>query len=205
MSLRHSYTLIAPFYDAVVSRATSSMRRESLQNIGDVNGKTILLAGYGTGLDNPYLPEGARYIGLDLTPAMLNRAAINQQNKMPVELRQGDVMRMPFDDHYFDIIVLHLILAVVPDPVKVLQESARTLKPGGKILLLDKFIRPGQLAIARRVINVFLRHIATRTDVIFEEVLAQAPDLKCIEDTPCIPSGWFRRIIMEKPAINQNS
>lgn len=205
MSLRHSYTLIAPFYDAIVSRATSSMRRASLQNIGDVSGKTVLLAGYGTGLDNPYLPEGARYIGLDLTPAMLNRAAINQQNKMLVELRQGDVMQMPFDDHYFDIIVLHLILAVVSDPVKVLHESARTLKPGGKILLLDKFIRPGQLAIVRRTINVFLRHIATRTDVVFEEVLAQAPELKCIEDTPCMPGGWFRRIIMEKPAINQNS
>lgn len=198
MSLRHSYTLIAPFYDAIVSRATSGMRRESLQHIGDIKNKRVLLAGYGTGLDNPYLPEGAYYTGLDLTPAMLNRARQNTRYKIPVELQCGNVLQMPFADACFDIVVLHLILAVVPDPTRALQETARVLKPGGKVLLLDKFIRPGQWALSRRFINIFFRHIATRTDVVFEKVLAQVPTLQLIEDVPCIPGGWFRRIILEK-------
>lgn len=172
------------------------MRRDSLQHIDDVNDKTILLAGYGTGLDNPYLPSGGHYVGLDITPAMLLRAKNNMTT--PVSLHCGNVMQMPYSNNSFDIVVLHLILAVVPHPEKLLNETARVLKPGGQVLLVDKFIRPGQMAPARRFLNIFLRHIATRTDVVFEKVLAQVPTLVCISDTPCIPGGWFRRIILRK-------
>jgi phosphatidylethanolamine/phosphatidyl-N-methylethanolamine N-methyltransferase len=172
------------------------MRRDSLLDIGDVTDKNILLAGYGTGLDNPYLPAGANYLGLDLTPAMLARARQNMSTQ--VTLQCGDAMRMPYTDNSFDVVVLHLILAVVPEPVAVLKETARILKPGGQVLLLDKFIRPGQLAPLRRLLNLFIRHIATRTDVVFEQVLAEVPTLHCNRDIPCVPGGWFRRIMLTK-------
>ena len=172
------------------------MRRDSLQALEDVTGKDILLAGYGTGLDNPHLPNDANYVGLDLTPAMLQRARNNMST--PVVLHCGDAMRMPYADNRFDIVVLHLILAVVPEPVAVLKETARVLKPGGQVLLLDKFIRPGQRAPFRRLMNIVIRHIATRTDVVFEHVLEQVPQLNRNSDTPCVPGGWFRRIILEK-------
>ena len=172
------------------------MRRDSLQHIDDVNDKIILLAGYGTGLDNPYLPAGGHYVGLDITPAMLQRAKGNMDT--PVCLHCGNVMQMPYSNESFDIVILHLILAVVPKPVNLLKETARVLKPGGQVLLVDKFIRPGQLALTRRFLNIFLRHVATRTDVVFENVLTEVPTLNCTSDIPCMPGGWFRRITLRK-------
>ena len=71
---------------------------------------------------------------------------------------------------------MHLILAVVPEPASALQEAGRVLKNRGSIYILDKFLRPGQLAPIRRGMNTVLRHIATRTDVVFEEVLSSSTD-----------------------------
>ena len=125
------------------------------------------------GLDIPYLPE-ANYTGSDITPAMLTTANNRSiKYKVPISLICTDSPSLAFKDESFDIIVMHLILAVVPDPVLALKEACRVLKPGGIIYLLDKFIRPGQIAIIRRLINIPLRHIATRTDVVFERTLQQ--------------------------------
>ena len=198
MSLKYSYTFLAPVYDAIVSKATTPMRQASMKLLDDVTDKEVLLCGVGTGLDLPYLPGGARYTGIDLTPAMLKRAESRVRPHHHLQLDVGDVMQLPYADSQFDTVIMHLILAVVPSPQRALQEAARVLKPGGKIHILDKFLRPGQLAPMRRVMNVFLRHIATRTDVVFEELLHGTPQLKLLVDEHCFPGGWFRTIVVQK-------
>lgn len=197
MSLKHSYSLLAHIYDPIVARASESMRKKSLARLGNVLGQEILLAGIGTGLDIPHLPSGGKYIGLDLTPAMLRYAEQRIQHHHNLKLQTGDVMDMPFEDNSFDIIILHLILAVVPDPTRALREAARVVKPGGRILILDKFLRPGQTAPIRRLSNLLLRHIATRTDVVFEHLLPSSPSLRVLQDEPAIPGGWFRYIELQ--------
>lgn len=198
MGLKQSYTLIAPVYDAIVAAATDGMRRDSLHALEPQDGDRILLGGVGTGLDLPYLPDNAEYFAMDLTAAMLARARQRLAPDLSVHLHQANVMHMPYPDNSFDGVVLHLILAVVAEPHRVLAEASRVVKPGGRVFILDKFLRPGQRAPARRLINKIIRHIATRTDVVFEEVLPHAPQLSIISDEPCLAGGWFRRIQLQK-------
>lgn len=199
MSLKHSYTLLAPFYDRIVSGPMDYWRQKSLQRLDNTKGSKILINGIGSGLDIPHLPPDAIYTGTDITPAMLKRAEQRtRQTSLNIQLQIADSHALPFADNYFDAVIMHLILAVVPRPEQALQEACRVLAPGGRIYLFDKFIRPGQLAIGRRLLSFFTRHIATRTDVVFEEVLASCTQLEVVHDEPALANGWFRLIELRK-------
>ena len=200
MSLRHSYALIAPFYDAAIDRATRAARRHSLSALPAGSGR-VLLAGVGTGLDLPHLPPQHRYVGIDLTHAMLRRALprAGTVDFLPV---QGDAQRLPFADHAFDHAILHLILAVVPEPPHCLAEVARVVRPGGRVLVFDKFLRRGQAAPLRRLVNPLVRRLATRLDVVFESVVETVPDLAVEHDQPALADGWFRTIRLRKAGGN---
>jgi len=204
MSLKHSYTFLAPIYDYIVKPAFVELRRKNLSRLNPAENEAILLTGIGTGLDIPWLPLGPRYTGIDLTPAMLARARKQIGQRRDIQLETGDAMQLPFADNHFDTIIMHLILAVVPEPQRALQEAQRVLRPGGRILILDKFIRPGQLALSRRLLSIFLRHIATRTDVVFEPLLAQCPQLTLVRDEPALAKGWFRYIELHKNSEIKN-
>jgi phosphatidylethanolamine/phosphatidyl-N-methylethanolamine N-methyltransferase len=195
--LRWSYSLIAPVYDLVVSRPLLRARTHSLRTLPTEQTKRVLLSGIGTGLDLPLLPKLHHYTALDFNAAMLERAK-PRSTGLQVDWVMGDSMALPFADAYFDHVVLHLILAVVPLPSQCLNETARVLKPGGTIIILDKFLRPRQTALLRRALNPFSRRIATRMDVVFEEVLHQIPSLHLISDVPLIARGWFRGILLQK-------
>ncbi len=198
--LRYAYTLWAPFYDALLgASAIQKARGTSLALLDDWAEKSVLIAGIGTGLDIPMLPREARYTGIDITPAMLDRARhCAQQSATPIQLLTGNAMQLDFADASFDRVILHLILAVVPDPQRALSEAARVLKPGGDILILDKFLRPGQIAPLRRALNILTRNLATRTDVVLEDILAPCDNLKVIHDQPALFRGWFRHIVLRK-------
>jgi len=204
MSLRHTYTYIAPLYDSAVEAATRGMRKNSLQALSAGAGagaKNILLSGVGTGLDFAHLPDGPRYTAADFNAAMLARALSRASARRPnlqVDFVRGNSMALPFADDSFDAVVLHLIVAVVPCPLACLQESARVLKPGGQVLILDKFLKPGETAWLRRALNPLVRRIATRLDVVFEELLAEVPTLKLQQDSPVLAGGWFRSIRLKK-------
>jgi phosphatidylethanolamine/phosphatidyl-N-methylethanolamine N-methyltransferase len=196
LSLATSYRFIAPFYDAAIARATVSARRASLAQLKHP-GQRVLIAGIGTGLDVPLLPEGNRYVGVDLTSAMLDRVP-RRRTDLRLDLVRGDAMRLPFAKATFDAVVLHLILAVVPDSRRCLAEAARVVKPGGSVLVFDKFRRPDERGTLRRALNPISQRLATRLDVVFEDALAAAPSLEVIVDEPALVSGWFRRIRLVK-------
>jgi ubiquinone/menaquinone biosynthesis C-methylase UbiE len=196
LSLKHSYTLIAPFYDRAIARATLAARRRSLAALSREAGR-VLLAGVGTGLDLPHLPAQHHYVGLDLNRAMLRRA-LPRAGRVDFQPVQGDAQRLPFADGAFDMAVLHLILAVVPEPADCFAEIARVVRPGGQVLVFDKFLRHGQPALLRRLINPLLRRVATRLDVVFEDLLAAAPQLALEHDQPALAGGWFRMLRLRR-------
>jgi len=195
--LRLSYSLIAPIYDFVIERPMRGARKRSLAVLPTDDSMRVLVSGVGTGLDLLWLPSRHRYTALDFNSAMLARAVLRGE-KLGVDFVLGDSMALPFADAQFDCVVLHLITAVVPQPQLCLAEAARVLKPGGTILLFDKFLQPGQIAPLRRLFNVFTRRLATRMDVVFEEVLSATPELHVVSDTPALGGGWFRHIRLVK-------
>lgn len=196
MSLQQSYTLIAPFYDAFVTAATRGARKRSLDALsGSASGKVLIL-GIGTGLDLPYLPLQHQYVGVDLTAAMLRRVQPRTAGLQCVLLR-GDAQRLPFRDSSFDSVVLHLILTVVPEPTLCIAEVARVLRPGGQVFIFDKFLRRGETGW-KRWINPLSRRIATRLDVVFEEVMESAASLQVTANEAVLAGGWFRLIRLQK-------
>ena len=201
MGLKHSYTILSPIYDLIVSAPTKKLRRQSLHRLNQHDTQQVLINGIGSGFDIPHLPKGPQYTATDLTPAMLSRAHKRAQaSDVNIELKQADSMDLPFANDTFDIVVMHLILAVVTDPISALQEAQRVTKTGGKIFIIDKFLRPRQLAPLRRLLSPMLRHVATNTNVVFEDLHKQCPQLKLIDDQPALLAGWFRSIELEKQA-----
>ena len=104
----------------------------------------ILDAGVGTGRNFPFYPVNSTVIGIDLSPAMLAHAQRRLSTATTtVELRQMDVTRLEFPDHYFDAAVATFLFCVLPDELQVagMRELGRVVKPGGIIRCLE-YTRP---------------------------------------------------------------
>ena len=92
----------------------------------------------------PLYPDSARVIGIDVSPAMLSRAARRLPvAAAPVELREMDVTRLEFPDGYFDAAVTTFLFCTLPDELQLpaLGQLRRVVKPGGTIRLLE-YVRP---------------------------------------------------------------
>jgi len=197
MSLKISYTFLAPVYDLIAGPTFRAARRDSLAALPREPRGTVLINGVGSGLDFQFLPRGHRYVGLDLTRAMLARSVrrATRHESFPV---LGNSLALPFRDACFDHAVLHLILAVVPDAGRALAETARVVRPGGSILVFDKFLKPNQRAPLRRLLNPFAERLFTRLDVVLDDVVPRVPGLRVLSDEPAATGGWFRRLLLER-------
>ncbi|GHI00958.1 class I SAM-dependent methyltransferase [Neobacillus kokaensis] len=97
---------------------------------------TILDAGCGTGQTAAYLFDQykAKITCLELNPIMIEKAKNRFLSlQYPIQLIQGSVEEIPFQDDSFDFILCESVLAFVNKP-KALKEFNRVLKPGGRLL-----------------------------------------------------------------------
>ena len=98
----------------------------------------VLEVAIGTGRNLAFYPAGVRLTGIDLSPAMLERARERAgELGMEVDLREGDAQDLPFPGGSFDTVVCTLSLCNVPDDRRAVAEMKRVLRPGGRLLLLD--------------------------------------------------------------------
>lgn len=94
--------------------------------------------GCGTGhLAQALAPFAGRVIGVDASPAMLRSARARLAGLGNVELRRGQLEALPIEDGTLDAAFLVLVLPYLADPVPVIAEAARALKPGGRLLITD--------------------------------------------------------------------
>jgi len=94
--------------------------------------------GCGTGQVSAALaPFVTRVIAVDTSAAMLQAAKKRLHGFDNVELRRGDLEALPIDAARLDAATLTLVLHHVAEPDRALAEVARTLKPGGQLILVD--------------------------------------------------------------------
>ena len=108
--------------------------------IGSHSYRNLLDIGTGTGRMLEVLaPSAERAVGVDQSPQMLNmaRSRIERAALRNVQLRQGDIYALPIERNAFDVVILHQVLHYLDDPGRALREAARTLRPGGRLLVVD--------------------------------------------------------------------
>lgn len=104
--------------------------------------KNLDLVDIGTGTGrilevlSPYVTKG---LGIDQSREMLSvaRAHLNQLKVSNLHVRHGDMYRLPLSNSLVDLITLHQVLHYAEDPISVFHESARILKPGGVMIVVD--------------------------------------------------------------------
>lgn len=191
---RIRYTLWAPMYDLVAR--FGRQRRRSIALLQLQPGERVLLVGAGTGADLPLIPEGVSVLATDLTPAMLAKA--EPRARPGIELRVMDGQALDLPDESFDAVILHLILAVIPDPAACLREAARVLKPGGRIAVFDKFLPDGASpSLPRRIANAVSGALFTEINRRMGDILkSSGAPLRIEHDEPALMGGMFRVMIL---------
>lgn len=195
------YTVYTPGYD-LLARYFKQNRKMSVASLDVKNGDKVLIVGAGTGLDLEFLPAGCEIIATDITPAMIERVRRrNEILKLNVHAVIMDGQVLEFPDNSFDKIILHLILAVIPDPFLCIKESERVLKPEGEIVVFDKFVPKGRkVSTTRKLVNILANIFFTDITRNFESIVGET-DLTVLQDQDAGFHGNFRRIKLAKKTI----
>ncbi len=94
--------------------------------------------GCGTGKVSDWLtPFAEKVIAVDASKEMLEAAREQLAGRKNVEVRQGPMEKLPIKNGELDVALMMLVLHYLPEPRRALAEAARTLKAGGRLLILD--------------------------------------------------------------------
>lgn len=192
------YTLYTPGYDLIAGFFKDS-RKKSIESLEIEKGDKVLIVGAGTGLDLELLPTDCEIIATDLTPSMIEK--LKKRNKTLNRQVQAIVMdgqALGFADNSFDKIILHLILAVIPDPIACIKESERVLKSGGQIVVFDKFVhKNSKISFIRRFSNILTNLFFSDITRDFESIINKT-GLTVLTDIDADFNGNFRLIKVTK-------
>ena len=139
--VQRAYELYAPVYDFIFDWIFAPGRAAAVKHLALERIDSVLEVGIGTGLNLPLYPPACRLTGIDLSQEMLDKAVDRGQTlAMPnMTLKVMDATSMDFADNEFDKALATYTISAVPDPVAVLSEMRRVVKPDGIIVLLNHF------------------------------------------------------------------
>ncbi len=194
-----AYRRWAPIYDATVNHLFTPGRRRALEVLSLQASENVLIVGVGTGADLPYLPTGATATGIDLSPDMLAKARLKLDLcPASVTLIEGDAQELHVPENSFDAAILNLILSVVPDGRACLKSALRAVKPGGRLVVFDKFQTENKkITPIRRFMNYFSTRLGTDITRRFSDMLDNCP-CKVIQEEPSLLGGVYRIVLLRK-------
>ncbi|HTV67310.1 MAG TPA: metalloregulator ArsR/SmtB family transcription factor [Rhizobiaceae bacterium] len=102
--------------------------------------QAMLDLGTGTGrLLELFAPLYRRGVGIDMSRAMLSvaRANLERAGISHAQVRQGDIYAPPVERDAFDLVTIHQVLHYLDDPALAIREAARTLRPSGRLIVVD--------------------------------------------------------------------
>lgn len=139
--VQRAYEFYAPVYDFIFDWIFSPGRAAAVKLLDLQRSDSVLEVGIGTGLNLPLYPATIQLTGIDLSQEMLDKAVERVQSlAMPnVTLKVMDATSLDFGDNEFDKAIATYTISAVPDPVAVLREMRRVVKPGGVIVIMNHF------------------------------------------------------------------
>ena len=118
----------------------SAVEAAIVDMLGETPVGALVDLGTGTGRMLELLGPGARRaVGIDRSPEMLRlaRSKLAAAGLAQAELRQGDLYALPLASRSADTVVLHQVLHYAQQPAAAINEAARLLVPGGRLLIVD--------------------------------------------------------------------
>ncbi len=139
--VKRAYALYSPVYDFLFDWIFHPGREAAVKLLGIQPGDRILEVGIGTGLNLSLYPPRCQLVGIDLSEQMLEKAQgkIEELGLDNVTLKVMDAGATDFADNEFDRALATYVISAVPDPVGVLREMRRVVKPGGVLVILNHF------------------------------------------------------------------
>jgi len=176
-STRKIYNIQSYFYDQIAANMIRRRQRDAIGRMNIKSGDSVLDIGIGTGVSLETYSHDCHVTGIDISEGMLAKAQerIVKNDLKNASLAISDAMFLPFKDNSFDHILVSLVVTVVSDPVRLLNQIKRVGKPGCRIVIINHFQSGFRLmAWLEKVFCPFFVKVGWRSDLNFHELLQEA-------------------------------